>query len=509
MSTWYYYNEQGEKIETTGGRLKGLAKAGMITPETIVETEDGKKARAGKVKGLTFAAPAQPETTPSIEKEIYGLSQPKPSVEVNPFTAPKLEEVNPFTAAPSVVSKPAEETPFADSKQTTHKSFVHKMGKWARKNKRVVLVAVCFILLLSPIIWWATVAATNQAKINSFLARFQEYGNDVNAVNERGDTLLHLAVCTGYLDENLPVVKYLVSKGANVNAKNNQGYTPLYGAQNIKIAKYLISKGADIHAKNHEGSSQVIQSIYTDTVKYLILQGADVNAKSNDNYTNLHGAAQLGKLELVKFLISRGADINVKYKGKETPLDLAKRNNKNVTGVSYHSDNTAVIQYLSGLSGVTPDLPHSRQTSNSTVDSSRVMKDVLRKVESMESFMIAQERVVTSSLFERKLNHDTVRSRVRQDIEYAFDVSKCPQDFQTAFEKYKSTLKNYMESMLEWDNKGSEVDLRWKTRVWEGDAPFRAAERERDAASSVVDRERERMKSAKKDLEFIVNRHTR
>ena len=51
MATWYYYNEQGEKIATTGGRLKGLAKAGLITPETIVETEDGKKARAGKVKG--------------------------------------------------------------------------------------------------------------------------------------------------------------------------------------------------------------------------------------------------------------------------------------------------------------------------------------------------------------------------------------------------------------------------------------------------------------------------
>ena len=62
MANWYYYNESGEKIEVTGGQLKGLAKTGMITPETIVETEDGKKARAGKVKGLTFAKSETEET---------------------------------------------------------------------------------------------------------------------------------------------------------------------------------------------------------------------------------------------------------------------------------------------------------------------------------------------------------------------------------------------------------------------------------------------------------------
>jgi len=54
MAKWFYYNESGEKIEVTGGQLKGLAKAGMITPETIIENEEGKKAPARKVKGLTF-----------------------------------------------------------------------------------------------------------------------------------------------------------------------------------------------------------------------------------------------------------------------------------------------------------------------------------------------------------------------------------------------------------------------------------------------------------------------
>ena len=48
MAKWFYYNESGEKIEVTGGQLKGLAKAGMITPDTIVETEEGNPHRRGK-----------------------------------------------------------------------------------------------------------------------------------------------------------------------------------------------------------------------------------------------------------------------------------------------------------------------------------------------------------------------------------------------------------------------------------------------------------------------------
>ena len=68
MAKWFYYNENGDKIEVTGGQLKGLAKTGAITPETIVETEDGKKARAGKVQGLGFAPQAEsvPSSAPSI-----------------------------------------------------------------------------------------------------------------------------------------------------------------------------------------------------------------------------------------------------------------------------------------------------------------------------------------------------------------------------------------------------------------------------------------------------------
>ena len=62
MANWFYYNENGEKIQVTGEHLKRLAKNGHITPDTVVENEEGKRARAGKVKGLKFAEAVQTKT---------------------------------------------------------------------------------------------------------------------------------------------------------------------------------------------------------------------------------------------------------------------------------------------------------------------------------------------------------------------------------------------------------------------------------------------------------------
>ena len=151
MSTWYYYNEQGEKIEVTGGQLKGLAKAGRITPETIVETEDGKTAPARKVKGLTFVM-----STPPIELEIYGVSQPKPPPEPSPFTSFPPEATrtpiaapaatsNPFTAAMPVVAKPVD-NPFTATMPIANQVMPQSdsVSGWA--------VYAAYSTLLAPII---------------------------------------------------------------------------------------------------------------------------------------------------------------------------------------------------------------------------------------------------------------------------------------------------------------------------------------------------------------------
>ena len=148
MSIWYYTNEKGERIKISGGQLKGLAKAGLITPETIVETENGVKAPAKKVKGLTFAVP-----TPPVESEIYGITAPPPKP--SPFTAaiPTAEVMsvtdpsavaNPFSAPMPLVAKSAD-SPFSASMPATHQVELQSapVSGWA--------VCAGYAALISPI----------------------------------------------------------------------------------------------------------------------------------------------------------------------------------------------------------------------------------------------------------------------------------------------------------------------------------------------------------------------
>ena len=59
-----------------------------------------------------------------------------------------------------------------------------------------------------------------------------ELGHDVNAVNTSGDTALHGAAYRGLTGSDT-IIQLLLSKGAELNAKNNYGWTPLAIAEGI------------------------------------------------------------------------------------------------------------------------------------------------------------------------------------------------------------------------------------------------------------------------------------
>jgi len=61
-----------------------------------------------------------------------------------------------------------------------------------------------------------------------------------------------------------------------------------------------------------------------EAVKQHLADGADVNAKDEIGMTPLHWAAVLGrKNEIVELLIAEGADVNAKNYERKAPLDFA------------------------------------------------------------------------------------------------------------------------------------------------------------------------------------------
>ena len=127
---------------------------------------------------------------------------------------------------------------------------------------------------------------------------------------------------------NIEAVKKHLDAGVDVNAKDlwlNDG-TPLHSAAvfgNYKIAELLISKGANVNAKANDGLTPLHIAKTKDFAELLIDNGSDVNAKRDDGLTPLHYAAFNGYKETCQMLINKGADMNAKDQDGKTPLDWA------------------------------------------------------------------------------------------------------------------------------------------------------------------------------------------
>ena len=78
-------------------------------------------------------------------------------------------------------------------------------------------------------------------------------GADVNAKSDDGYTPLHMAAGSGFVD----VVHVLLAKGATVDAADNAGSTPLKDAAfmgRADVVKALLAAKADPNAKTAKGS---------------------------------------------------------------------------------------------------------------------------------------------------------------------------------------------------------------------------------------------------------------
>ncbi|MFP3022319.1 MAG: ankyrin repeat domain-containing protein, partial [Wolbachia sp.] len=81
-------------------------------------------------------------------------------------------------------------------------------------------------------------------------------------------------------------------------------------------------------------------------VKLLVNNGADINAKDNEGWTSLHWAVQLGSLNVVKYLVEKGADVNALTADGRAPLDIAK---EKFRGLSENEERNDIVQFLEKL----------------------------------------------------------------------------------------------------------------------------------------------------------------
>jgi ankyrin repeat protein len=132
------------------------------------------------------------------------------------------------------------------------------------------------------------------------------------------------------------MVKALLASGADINAVDDAGYTPItallydYGpAESAASLQVLVSAGANIEVQNVYMAPPLAiatQFEHHASMRILLDHGANIEALSGDQETPLMLACGSGLTESARILLERGASPNARSQNMGTPLSLARQN---------------------------------------------------------------------------------------------------------------------------------------------------------------------------------------
>ncbi|KAL0337109.1 UNVERIFIED_CONTAM: hypothetical protein Scaly_1986000 [Sesamum calycinum] len=172
-------------------------------------------------------------------------------------------------------------------------------------------------------------------EIREVLEKSDPAWKSADSVDFDGQSLLHLAIAQGRPD----LVQLLLEFGPDVEARGGQGRARLRRLQpqarngHVEVLRHLLLKGANVNARTKDGKTALhmaVEERRRDCARLLLANGARADIQnSSDGETPLHVASFLGDEQMVKLLLHKGANKDVRNKSGKTAYDLAAENGHN------------------------------------------------------------------------------------------------------------------------------------------------------------------------------------
>ena len=89
-------------------------------------------------------------------------------------------------------------------------------------------------------------------------------------------------------------VRLLAEAGADVNARDDEGNTPLHEIYLTDVEEELLQLGADVNARNHDGETPIFTTVDDDAISLFLKHGADLTIRNNQGKTVIEAAEKKG-----------------------------------------------------------------------------------------------------------------------------------------------------------------------------------------------------------------------
>ena len=224
-------------------------------------------------------------------------------------------------------------------------------------HKLSIAILIGALCLSASLVAQGPVVAEAVMQKNAAVVRdLLKQGADVNAAQGDGMTPLHWAALHG----DVELSKMLLVAGANVRATTRiNGYTPLFLAAregNAAVVAALLDADADAKALSVTGSTPLMLAAgagNAEAVQRLLDAGADVDVKERARgQTALMFAAAYNRAEVIKLLADRGANLAMTSKVVDL-FDLTREAKPAATtpipGVDRAYNYNELIGYMGGM----------------------------------------------------------------------------------------------------------------------------------------------------------------